>query len=74
MPKSKDGKTAVNPKYESAIRKIKKIYENYGINTTDMSEEELDRLYQQYMSSGKSLDDDLKESEKFSSLFEEDII
>lgn len=75
MPRRKKKKSKViNPKHEAAIKKIKKIYENYGINTNDMSEDELNRLYRQYVSTGKNLDEDLKESEKFSSVFEEDII
>lgn len=67
-------KKAVNPKYEAAIKKIKKMYENYGINTADMSEQELDRLYKSYKKLGGDIDKDLKDSERFSSVFEEDII
>lgn len=74
MPKKKDKSPKRGPKYEASIKKIKKMYENYGINTGDMSEDELDRLYQQYLSSDKNLDNDLKESEKFSNIFDEDII
>lgn len=62
------------PKYEADIKKIKKMYQNYGLNTSNMSEDELDRLYQSYKKPGKNLEKDLKESEKFLTVFEEDII
>jgi hypothetical protein len=62
------------PKYEAEIKKIRKMYQNYGLNTANMSEDELDRLYQSYKATGKDLDKDLKDSEKFLSVFGEDII
>lgn len=72
MPNHPKKKTT---KIDPDIKKIKKLYENYGINTTDMSEEEFERLVQQYRAQGKSLEKDLKESEKYSSIFgDEDII
>lgn len=63
-----------SPKYEATLKKIKRLYENYGIDTSDMAEDELDRLFEQYQSPEKNLDEDLKNSEKFSSMFEDDII
>lgn len=63
-----------NSKFDSDIKKIKKLYENYGINTDEMDEEELERLFHQYKSSKQNLDQDLKNSEKFSSTFEDDDI
>lgn len=61
-------------KYDLEIRKIKKIYQNYGINTDDMSEEELDRLYHDYRKGKSNLESDIKDSEKYSSTFTEDDI
>lgn len=61
-------------KYEADIKKLKKMYENYGINTSDMSDEEFDRLYKQYLNSNKNLNEDLKDSEKYSHIFDDDMI
>ena len=61
-------------KYDSEIKKLKKLYENYGINTSDMSEEEFERLYNQYVSSGKNINKDLKDSEQYSKAYDDDII
>lgn len=68
QPQKKD------PRYESDIKKIKKIYENYGIDTSDMSEEELDRIYHEYKRNGRSIEGDVKESDKYSSILNEDDI
>lgn len=66
----------LSPKEQLGIKKIKKMYQNYGINTSDMDEEELLRLYKDYTSSSKDkdLDADLKKSERYSNVFGEDEI
>lgn len=74
MSEQSDDRPKGDAKYELGIKKIKKIYENYGINTSDMSDEELDRLYHQYSKKNKSIDDDLRQSEKCSSQFGDDVI
>lgn len=63
-----------DPKQETYIKKIKKMYQNYGINTANMAEDELDRLYEKYRDEPKALEKDLKDSEKFSIVFADDII
>lgn len=59
------------PKYEVYVKKIRKLYENYGINTSDMSDDELDRLYHQYKEKKGELEKDLKESEKWAKVFKD---
>lgn len=55
-------------------RKIEKIYHNYGIDTSDMTEEEFDRIKVEYLFGKSNIDKDLKESEKFKNIFKEDIV
>jgi hypothetical protein len=61
-------------KHDAEIKKLKRMYENYGINTSDMSEEEFERLHKKYKNSGKNLDEDLKASEKYYKVYDDDII
>lgn len=73
MPRKKAAKSK-GPKYEAMVKKIKKMYENYGLNTSDMPEDEWDRLYKAYSSPKKNIDQDLKESEKVANMFGDDDI
>lgn len=61
-------------KYDLEIKKIKKIYQNYGINTDDMSDDELERLYHEYRKGRGNLEADIETSQKHSSTFTEDDI
>lgn len=56
------------------IKKIMKMYENYGIDVSNMAEEEFERIKDLYKQSQKDLDADLKKSEKYKGLFDEDIM
>jgi len=59
---------------DSISKKLEKMYQNYGINTSDMSDDEFDRIKESYLKEGKDLDDDLKKSEQFKERFENDIV
>jgi hypothetical protein len=52
------------------VEKIKEMYANYGINISNMSEEEFLRLKEQYNSKPGSLERDLKASAKHSGSLE----
>lgn len=56
------------------IKKIKKMYENYGISTMDMLEDEFERLKWEYLAEGKNINKDLKESKKFKDQFKDSVI
>lgn len=54
---------------------IDKLYSNYGIDITDMNEEEYLRIINSYENDSKKLAKDVRESEKFKDQFsDEDII
>jgi hypothetical protein len=55
-------------------KKLERLYENYGIDTSSMEDDEFERLGKAYISSGKNIDDDLKESEKYRGKFSDDIV
>jgi hypothetical protein len=63
-----------NSKEDILIKKIKKLYTNYGINTDDMDEEEFKRICDQYLSKKKNIDQDIKNSESVKNKFLDDII
>lgn len=56
------------------IKKIEKLYQNYGIDTSNMDEDEFERLRSSYQSRGKNIDLDLEKSEKYKNQFENDIV
>lgn len=60
--------------FESEVEKLKRIFQNYGLNILDMTEEEFERLYKSYKESGKDINKDLRDSEKFSGKYDDDII
>lgn len=54
-----------NEEVDPIIDKIKKIYEGYGIDTSDMEEEEFERIKRDYLSKGsRLLDMDVREAEE----------
>jgi hypothetical protein len=57
-------KKAKSEQKDLIVEKIKEMYSNYGIDISDMGDEEFLRLKEQYASKPGSLDDDLKASEK----------
>jgi hypothetical protein len=74
MSSSDPNKDKKKSKFDIELKKIRKIYENYGIDTSDMSEEELDRIYHQYKKTNRSIENDVRESERYSAVFDEDDI
>lgn len=56
------------------IRKIERLYQNYGIDTSNMDEDEFERLRSSYQARGKNIDHDLEKSEKYKNQFEDDIV
>jgi hypothetical protein len=61
-------------KKDDLTKKIEKIYLNYGIDISDIDEDELERLKQKYAQNKKQLEQDLKESEKHKDSFVDDVI
>lgn len=63
-------------KKDDITKKIIKIYQNYGIDIADMSDEEFDRIKKSYINPENelNLDVDLEKSEKYIEKFKEDII
>lgn len=61
-------------KMDSITKKIIKIYQNYGLDISDMSVEEFDRMKEMYQQKKSDIDADLKQSEKFINDFSEDIL
>ena len=59
---------------DSLTKKIEKMYHNYGIDTSNMSDEEFERMREQYLDKGKDIDADLRESERFKERFADDIV
>lgn len=59
---------------DKLIEKIKELYQNYGIDTSDMDDDELARLKDLYKKKGKDIDLDLENSKKFRERFADDIV
>lgn len=57
-----------------ACRKVERMYQNFGIDTSNMSEEELQAIVDKYIRLKKDLDADLAQSEKHKDKFEDDLI
>ena len=55
-------------------KKIEQLYQNYGIDTSNMTDEEFERLDEMYSKFGRNLDADLRESEKHKDKYSEDVI
>tara|TARA_B100000131_G_C18120801_1_gene612840 strand:- start:2534 stop:2728 length:195 start_codon:yes stop_codon:yes gene_type:complete len=54
----------VSSEKEIVIEKVGKIYQNYGIDTDDLSDEDLITVYNWYLKNLDSLESDLQESER----------
>jgi len=64
-----------NEPKDDVVEKIKEMYMNYGIDISDMSDEEFLRIKDKYTRRPEgSLDSDLKESRKYILTFSEEII
>lgn len=62
-------------KEEKFLDRIKKIYQNYGIDILVMEEEEFKRILEFYKSNAKKLAEDLKKSNSHANSFSDvDII
>lgn len=59
---------------DALTKKIEKLYHNYGIDTSNMSEEELGRLKARYSRPDEDINKDLRASEKFKDRFANDIV
>jgi len=59
---------------DNLSKKIEKMYRNYGIDTSDMTEDEFSRMKKLYLDGGKSIDKDLKDSEQYKERFADDIV
>lgn len=56
------------------VKKIIKIYENYGMDISNMSEEEFERLRSKYVGNKAQLNQDVKNSEKYRGKFTDDVL
>lgn len=45
---------------KNIVKKVEELYEKFGLDVYDMSEEELSRIYKHYINNPSKLDDDLK--------------
>jgi len=61
-------------KADPFLKKLIRLYKNYGLDISNMSEEEVERIRDRYDRTESSLDIDLKKSEKYSNKYAEDII
>jgi uncharacterized membrane protein len=57
---------------DSIKAKLDKIYHNYGIYTSEMTDEEYNRLISYYIDNPKELDVDYKKSVKYAEQFPEE--
>lgn len=65
-------KKKISEDKDEIIKKLERLYQNYGIDTSNMDDIEWERLRKQYKN--KDLDFDLKESEKYREKFSEDLV
>ena len=56
------------------IKKIERLYHNYGLDTTNMADEEFERILKLYKKKGKDIDGDLRASEQYKDRFANDIV
>ena len=61
-------------KPDTLTRKIMKLYKNYGLDVSNMSDEEIIRIKEEYKKQNSNIDKDLKESEKYSDRFVDNIL
>ena len=58
----------------SLKEKVKRLYSHYGIDVTEMEDDEYIRILDSYKNNAEKLDADLKKSEKLQKLFSDDDI
>lgn len=63
-----------SPERDTLSRKIEKMYQNYGLDTSNMSEDEFDRMKQSYLDDLGDIDSDLRASEQHKERFANDIV
>jgi hypothetical protein len=61
-------------KLDVLTKKIIKMYKNYGLDVSNMSDEEISRIREKYEKMGSNIDNDLKKSEKYSGNFSDHIL
>lgn len=71
---TKNKKKKNQPEKDAITKKIEKLYQNYGIDVSEMDDEEFERLRSSYRNRGKDIDKDLESSEKFKDRFIDDIV
>lgn len=59
---------------DAVIKKLEKMYQNYGIDISEMDEEEFERLRHSYQERSQDLEQDLEKSEQFKDRFVDDIV
>ena len=57
---------------EKIKKKVDEMYENYGIESTGMDEEDLSRVYKYYFNKREELESDYEQSKKHAGIFDED--
>jgi len=59
---------------DKTTKKLIKIYQNYGIDISGMSDDEFERMRKLYELKGSDIDKDLNESKKYTDKFSDDIL
>ena len=57
---------------EKIIKKVNKIYQNYGIDPDGLDEGDINRVYKYYSNNPEKLEKDLRSSESSSGIFSEE--
>jgi hypothetical protein len=61
-------------KQDTLTKKILKLYKNYGLDVSSISDEEIERIKPSYKKKGNNIDSDLKKSEDYIDEFAGNII
>ena len=64
-------KTSAELEEEAIKKKVNKMYENYGIDTSSSEESDLSRVYRHYKSNPKQLDIDFQKSKEHAGKFDD---
>lgn len=67
-------KTKSTSDKDDFLKKIERLYQNYGMDTSSMDEEEFIRLKSLYQKRGQDIDQDLASSEKYKDRFADDLV
>ena len=61
---------------DKVVKKLKKsikdLYNNYGIDVSDMSDDEFGRLIKQYLNGESNIDRDLEESKQYADKYDDE--